>query len=327
MCTKYPKNYFLVFLGLPSSDNKFIHYRRFQGHPIYWERIARKIYKCSLCGQAILKGERYIGCKRLIPGFRGIYGWRGTYVYTYYHISCLLRSEETKLKYELNGLTSQLKRLKIECNEILKKSKLLKPFKTEFKKRSSMVGLDELTQVQTYDNNKLLKALCPEVIENEAQIKSLQQQIRSINMKNNIIKEKIEFLRRQIAKACIEKEKSSFWRKLGITIRYHLIRYRISRGISSAESQIRNLTKQRAEIEREIVFAIKSSEQHLVENINKLEADKINCQQRINILRARISYLESILGELRKLLDETRRDQNQAMQRKSLRKWRLPNEI
>ena len=329
MYVKYPKNYFLVFLGLPSSEcKKFSYYRRPPGSPVYWERIARKTYTCSLCGQIILKGERYIGCKKLNPGFPGIYGWRGTYVYSYYHIRCLLKSEERKLTSDLDNLTSRLKKLNSYYNKIVENLQSLKNLKIEFRKRTLTAHLLEPAQIQTYENNKLLKVLCPETVENETRIRRLQKQIDSINIEVNILREKIKFLKEQLVKARIEKEKSAFLRKINTLFRYYLVRHRISKNIHNAESQINNLSKQCHDYKREIVFAVKDSEQHLENKIKKLEDTKVSYKQEINNLKTRIRYLKSRLEECQKLISETEPNKNRTMRKRMiLRRWRLPGKI
>ena len=107
----YPKEYFLKLLNLkrttsfsPAPD----------GTPVWWERRANRKYTCSTCKRYIEKGEKYIGRKRLIPGMRGIYGYRGTYVKDYYHIMCLLREAQAQTKESINDMLSEINRLEDE---------------------------------------------------------------------------------------------------------------------------------------------------------------------------------------------------------------------
>ena len=124
----YPRGYFLKFLNLESSHNKgSMPVRvRVEGTPRWWERRANKPYKCSACNGIIDSGERYIGQKKLIPGMRGPYGHRGSYVTDFYHIICLLRSasnyvvsEIEKAKARTIGLEQEIaiSKLKIADNK------------------------------------------------------------------------------------------------------------------------------------------------------------------------------------------------------------------
>lgn len=93
---KYPPEYFLSLLNL----NQQKHYGPPPvGAPTWWERKANSIYTCSACKRPIEKGERYLGRKKLHPGQKGIYGYRGTYSTDYYHIVCVLKDART----EVNG--------------------------------------------------------------------------------------------------------------------------------------------------------------------------------------------------------------------------------
>jgi len=107
----YPKEYFLNLLNLkrthsfsPAPD----------GTPVWWERRANRQYTCSACKRYIEKGEKYIGRRKLRPGRRGIYGHRGTYVSDYYHIICLLRETEIRIKKDIENAQSEIARLEKE---------------------------------------------------------------------------------------------------------------------------------------------------------------------------------------------------------------------
>jgi len=84
------------------------------GTPTWWERRANRQYDCSACREIIEKSERYIARKKLIPGMRGIYGYRGTYETNYYHIVCLLRDVENKIEGKISNAHSEIYRLKNE---------------------------------------------------------------------------------------------------------------------------------------------------------------------------------------------------------------------
>jgi len=109
----YPKEYFLNLLNLkrttyysPARD----------GTPTWWERRANRQYACSVCKKIIQKGERYIGRKKLRPGMRGPYGYRGTYCTDYYHIVCLLKGAEAEIEEKIKNAHSEISRLKNEIN-------------------------------------------------------------------------------------------------------------------------------------------------------------------------------------------------------------------
>jgi len=84
------------------------------GTPTWWERRANRQYDCSACRRIIRKGERYIARKKLDPGMRGIYGYRGTYETNYYHIVCLLKNAEAKIEEKIRNAHSEINRLKNE---------------------------------------------------------------------------------------------------------------------------------------------------------------------------------------------------------------------
>jgi len=107
----YPKDYFLNLLNLKRTPSFS---PASHGTPVWWERIARQQYPCSACKRYIEKGEKYIGRRKLRPGRRGIYGYRGTYVTNYYHIICLLRGAEAQTKESINDMLSEISRLENE---------------------------------------------------------------------------------------------------------------------------------------------------------------------------------------------------------------------
>lgn len=85
---RYCEGYFLELLNLKRLPRTYSPAP--EGTPVWWERKAHNQYDCSVCRKIIANGERYIGRKKLSPGRRGKYGYRGRYLTDYYHIICLL---------------------------------------------------------------------------------------------------------------------------------------------------------------------------------------------------------------------------------------------
>ncbi|MGD0645300.1 MAG: hypothetical protein ABSA75_10385 [Candidatus Bathyarchaeia archaeon] len=104
--SSYPQDYFLELLdlkrtqrsGSPSPD----------GTPNWWERRANAQYDCSSCQKVIKKGDRYIGRKKLHPGQRGVYGYKGTYSTDYFHIACLLGIAKTEIESTIQKLDFEI---------------------------------------------------------------------------------------------------------------------------------------------------------------------------------------------------------------------------
>jgi hypothetical protein len=111
----YPQDYFLNLLNLKQPHFQGRTAR--DGAPTWWERRANAQYACSACRKPIEKGERYIGRKKLNPGMRGKYGYRGTYSTDYYHIVCLLRGEEAQIKENIGKANSEISDIEIEITE------------------------------------------------------------------------------------------------------------------------------------------------------------------------------------------------------------------
>lgn len=120
----YPSDYFLNLLNLKQPHFRGRPTR--DGAPTWWERRANMQYICSACRKPIEKSERYIGRKKLNPGMRGKYGYRGTYSTDYYHIVCLLRSEETQIKGNIGRANSEICDIQIEIGEHQKTALLKK---------------------------------------------------------------------------------------------------------------------------------------------------------------------------------------------------------
>jgi hypothetical protein len=111
----YPKDYFLNLLNLTRAS----HYGSPapDGTPTWWERRANAKYLCSTCNQAIEKGERYIARRKLRPGMRGIYGYRGTYFTNYYHIVCLLRKARTAIENDIKAANSEITGIEVQITD------------------------------------------------------------------------------------------------------------------------------------------------------------------------------------------------------------------
>ena len=102
----YPKDYFLNLLDLQRKSHSGSPTPI--GTPQWWERRANMQYTCSTCKRIIEKGEKYIGYKKLHPGMRGIYGYRGTYATNYYHIFCLLKKAKSEVETNIRGSHSEI---------------------------------------------------------------------------------------------------------------------------------------------------------------------------------------------------------------------------
>jgi prefoldin subunit 5 len=111
----YPEDYFLSLLNLKRKQPYGSLTR--DGTPTWWERRAKMSYNCSSCLKPIEKGERYIGCKKLHPGVRGIYGHRGTYSTDYYHVVCLLGKEKKGVESRIDNSNSEIKSIQREISE------------------------------------------------------------------------------------------------------------------------------------------------------------------------------------------------------------------
>lgn len=116
----YPQDYFLDLLNLKRTQ---LHGSpALDGTPTWWERRAKTQYICSACRKTIEKGERYIGRRKLHPGMRGIYGYRGTYSTDYYHIICLLRSAKTQIEESIENCGSEIDGIQREISEYRKEA-------------------------------------------------------------------------------------------------------------------------------------------------------------------------------------------------------------
>lgn len=102
----YPKDYFMNLLNLQGRSHG--NSPSPIGRPIWWERRANMQYACSTCKRTIEKGDKYIGYRRLRPGRRGIYGYRGTYITNYFHIVCLLKKAKAEIEANIRGHDSEI---------------------------------------------------------------------------------------------------------------------------------------------------------------------------------------------------------------------------
>ena len=118
----YPKDYFLNLLNLTRTS----HYGSPapDGTPTWWERRANAEYQCSTCNQTIEKGERYLARRKLRPGMRGIYGYRGTYSTDYYHIVCLLRKAKAEIEKNITAANSEINGIKGQIADFTKEISL-----------------------------------------------------------------------------------------------------------------------------------------------------------------------------------------------------------
>jgi len=104
----YPKDYFLNLLNLSRTSRHNSLNSQLYGTPTWWERRANMQYVCSTCKRTIEKGEKYIGRRKLRPGRRGIYGYRGTYITDYYHIVCLLEKAKAEIEENIRNSHSEI---------------------------------------------------------------------------------------------------------------------------------------------------------------------------------------------------------------------------
>ncbi|MFZ7136864.1 MAG: hypothetical protein ACOWW1_00370 [archaeon] len=128
----YPKEYFLNLLNIQQHNSG---YSNCDGMPKWWEKNAGKTYSCCLCNDVIQKTERYIAQKTLTPGRKGIYGYRGTYNTSYFHIICLLKKAKEETHNEIEKLNQKIERHKKTIfnlrYEIEEKNKHIKIFRKE----------------------------------------------------------------------------------------------------------------------------------------------------------------------------------------------------
>jgi len=126
----YPKGFFLNLLKLKHTT---YYPRSPDGTPTWLERKANRQYTCSTCKKIIQKGQRYIRRKKLMPGMRGPYGYRGTYVTDHYHIDCLLKLTKSEIEGKISIALSEISMLKNEIsafkNEMRLKAEQIEAYK------------------------------------------------------------------------------------------------------------------------------------------------------------------------------------------------------
>jgi len=122
--SKYPKDYFLNLLNLKRTSRYNSHVP--DGNSTWWERRANMQYQCSTCKRIIEKSEKYIGRRKLRPGRRGIYGYRGTYITDYYHIVCLLENAKAEIEKNIRNSFSEINGIEKEITDFNEEMSLKK---------------------------------------------------------------------------------------------------------------------------------------------------------------------------------------------------------
>jgi len=208
----YPEEYFLNLLNLkrissfsPAPD----------GTPVWWERRANRQYTCSACKGYIEKSEKYIGRKKLRPGMRGIYGYRGTYVKDYYHIICLLKETEIRIKKDIANAQSEIARLEKEiallradiqfkrrqievCTTLTQEARESYEGASFWKKIGKWFSHRYTSWSKSREMSRLEKEIThienTEIPERKAQINSLKNRISNLESRLNEIETRIEEL-------------------------------------------------------------------------------------------------------------------------------------
>jgi hypothetical protein len=146
---RYYDGYFLELLNLKRSAS---YSPAPDGTPTWWERKANKHYSCSACRNEISMGERYIGCRKLSPGMRGPYGYKGTYRTKYFHIICILSIEHDNAEKEINQASSEIGGLQ---NQIAS----LKDTSSQRKKQIKYCEIAKEKAKKEYDDSNSLRKL------------------------------------------------------------------------------------------------------------------------------------------------------------------------
>ncbi|MGA2683213.1 MAG: hypothetical protein ABSF44_15610 [Candidatus Bathyarchaeia archaeon] len=194
--SSYPQDYFLELLdlkrtqlyGSPAPD----------GTPNWWERRANTQYNCSSCRKVIEKGDRYIGRKKLHPGQRGAYGYKGTYATDYFHIACLLGSAKTevestiqKFDFEIGRNQKEIANLREELSlrraQVENCRSIITQAKSDYKQASSLskkIGKWFGTTYTSWSRNREIQQLQRRIahVEN-IEIPGRQKQISGISEK------------------------------------------------------------------------------------------------------------------------------------------------
>ena len=315
MSSRYPKGYFLKFLGLEQPRSKFS-YRRSSGTPIFWERTAKKTYICAICGKEIQKGERYIGCRKLKPGYPGPYGWKGTYQIFRFHIKCLLEIEEKETRKEIDNLRFDVRRLQAEITKLEEKI-------SEIEKR-----------IKIHKNKEDIETFCPEVEKIEVGILNLQQQISLETDKVNALCTEIKDLEKGLKKAEMELKTSPIWRKPGKWFFYQIIRLFNNRKISSSKSKIRNIVDEKIlSYEKQIISLRHAAISHLEKKIKIYKNQILEWQEQIADLEVKIERFKERFKDIQKMRKEILTlgvppyKKHRSPKQLYLRRWRLPDEV
>jgi uncharacterized protein YprB with RNaseH-like and TPR domain len=217
LSVSYPRGYFLEFLNLESMYNisRMSIRVKAKGTPHWWERCANKPYKCSACNGIIDSGERYIGRKQLIPGMRGTYGHKGSYVIDFYHIICLLKStrndvvrEIEKAKARINVLEHDITVSKLKITDNKKRIAVCADEKCEARKNYETVHwwrkVDRWFSFQftSIARDREVSSLNREIVvienrqipERRVEIDNLQRQMETLTVRLKEIESKIQEL-------------------------------------------------------------------------------------------------------------------------------------
>jgi len=205
----YPKDYFLNLLDLQRKSHSGSPTPI--GTPQWWERRANMQYTCSTCKGIIEKGEKYIGYKKLHPGMRGIYGYRGTYTTHYYHVFCLLKKAKSEVETNIRGshseidsiekaivnLTEEMARKKAQVEE---RQNVIQQAKKDYTRRtlwgrvarwfgfryvlwSKNREISLLEKEMAYIGNREVPERKTRIIRLRGRINNLQQQLNEINQR------------------------------------------------------------------------------------------------------------------------------------------------
>lgn len=212
--SQYSRDYFLTLLNLkrrnhhgsPAPD----------GTPSWWERRSNKQYTCSSCKEIIEKGKRYIGRKKLHPGMRGIYGYRGTYATDYYHITCLLRSEKTQTEKRIRNTRFKIGSIEKEIldyeeqitsnkGQINVRQKRVQQVREDYELASSWkkVGKWFVSHYTSWSRNREIRRLEKEITyiqnveipERDTKIANLKRKINSLSKRSSELETRLQELR------------------------------------------------------------------------------------------------------------------------------------
>ncbi len=211
----YSKEYFLRLLNLNRKTSYYS--RASSGTATWWERRANRQYTCSTCKKLICKGDRYIGCRKLEPGMRGPYGYKGTYFQEYYHIVCLLKDEEGRLEGNIRNLDFEKNRLASEItslrNEIQSRRQQIKDCETSrqkarkdyedtsfWRKFDKWIGYKYTSRSKRIETSRLEGEISEierrEIPQREARITDSSKRISSLERRLRKIKDRIQGLTR-----------------------------------------------------------------------------------------------------------------------------------